>query len=133
MDAPGGTEWTGEGKDAALDRVTADIAVVDRQAEVQGEAAAIADNGAADIEAAKRDVLAAIAETEADGFRVGEDLSVTDTRRIDLDTLAARQAAAAEHAEDIRWNAERLVAAVAFTGQRLGVEGDRARRSHVRD
>jgi hypothetical protein len=106
--SPGGTEWVGDAKDAALDRITADAAVVRRQGDVQREAAAIADNGSADIRAAQRQVLDAIAETEADGFRVSEDLSVTDTQRTDVSTMAARYAAAREHAEDIRWAAERL-------------------------
>jgi hypothetical protein len=104
--APGGTTWEGDAKDAALDRVTADTAVVGRQTAVQGEAADIAENGGHDVRAAKQAALDAIAEAEADGFRVGEDLSVTDTLKVDLDAMAARQTAATEHAEDIRWNAE---------------------------
>lgn len=111
--------WTGDAKDAALNRVTSDIAVVGSHSAVMREAARIAENGVADISAAKRDVLAAITETEDDGFRVGEDLSVTDTREPDPPTIAARQLAATEHAEDIRWNAERLVAADALVGRRL--------------
>lgn len=119
ISSPGGTTWEGDAKDAALSRVTADIGVVGSHGTVLREAAGIAENGVTDINAAKRDVLAAIAETEEDGFSVGEDLSVTDTRESDESTAGARQAAAAEHAEDIRWNAERLVAADAHVGQRL--------------
>lgn len=117
--APGGTDWEGEGKDAALNRVTADCVVVDRQGEVQGEAADIAENGNSDIKAAKRDVLAAISEAEQDGFRVGDDLSVTDSRRTEVSTMAARHTAAAEHAENIRWNAQQLVQTDSLVGQRL--------------
>ena len=117
--APGGTEWTGTAKDAALERVTADQRVVGWQGDVQREAADIADNGLASVNAAKRDALAAIAEAEADGFRVGEDLSVSDTRKVNLDTMAARQTALREHAEDIRWSAERLVQIDASVGQQL--------------
>lgn len=117
--SPGGTTWEGDAKDAALDRVTNDIGVVGSHGAVLREAAGIAENGAGDIEAAKRDVLAAIQETEDDGFRVGEDLSVTDTRKVDLTNAQARYAAAAEHAEDIRWSAERLVQADALVGERL--------------
>ncbi|MGE2835413.1 RNase A-like domain-containing protein [Mycobacterium sp. SMC-4] len=117
--SPGGATWEGDAKDAALNRVTADVAVVGRHCAVLREAATIAENGVTDINAAKRDALNAITETEADGFRVGEDLSVTDTRTPDPATMAARQLAAVEHAEDIRWNAERLVAADALVGKRL--------------
>lgn len=116
---PGGTDWEGDAKDAALNRATADISIVLRQGEVQGEAADIAENGGRDLQAAKREALEAITEAEQDGFRVGEDLSVTDGRRANPLTMADRQRAAAEHAEDIRWYAERLAQADAFTGERL--------------
>ena len=43
--APGGTDWEGDAKDAALDRVTADTRVVQRQGDVMREAAVIAENG----------------------------------------------------------------------------------------
>jgi hypothetical protein len=64
-------------------------------------------------------VLDAITEAEDDGFRVGEDLSVTDTRKVDLANAQARYQAAAAHAEDIRWYAERLVQADNLVGERL--------------
>lgn len=117
--APGGTEWAGDAKDAALDRVSADQRVVGQHAEIQNAAADIAENGVTDLKAAQRDVLDAIAEAEGDGFRVNEDRSVTDTRKIDLDTLAARRTAANEHAEAIRWYAERLVQTDALIGSQL--------------
>ncbi|CAM3793167.1 HNH/ENDO VII family nuclease [Mycobacterium frederiksbergense] len=117
--SPGGTTWEGDAKDAALDRVTRDTAVVGSQNEVLLGAADTAENGVTDINAAQREVLAAITAAEADGFRVGEDLSVTDTRTYDLDTAAARATAATEHAEDIRWTAERLVQADNLAGQQL--------------
>lgn len=117
--APGGTTWEGDAKDAALDRVTADTAVVRRQSAVQDEAADLAENGGHDVRSAKRAALEAITDAEDDGFSVGEDLSVTDTRETDRDTLAARQTAAAEHAEYIRFNAEQLVQADSLVGQRL--------------
>lgn len=117
--APGGTTWAGDGKDAALNRAAADAAVVGRQRDVQAEAADIAENGGYDVRAAKREVLEAITAAEDDGFKVGEDLSVTDTKRVDVLKMAARRTAATEHAEDIRWFAERLVQADAFAGERL--------------
>lgn len=117
--APGGTTWEGDAKDAALDRVTADAAVVRRQRDVQDEAADIAENGGHDVRAAKREVLEAIAAAENDGFTVGEDLSVTDSRSYDINTIVERNRAAKEHAEDIRWYAERLVQTDAHVGERL--------------
>ncbi len=102
--------------------MTADIAVVGSQSSTLREAAGLAENGITDINAAKRDVLAAIEAAETDGFSVAEDLSVTDTRTYDADTAVARQAAAAEHAEDIRWTAERLAQADAHVGSRLEIK-----------
>lgn len=119
IDAPGGTDWSGDAKDAALSRVAADLSVVRAQGEVQRAAATIADSGSRDIETARHKVLEAIAEAEADGFRVGEDLSVTDTRRVDITELALRQTIAVEHAEDIRWNADQLAQVDGLVGDRL--------------
>ena len=82
-------------------------------------AAGIAEAGVNDINAAKREALDAITAAEDDGFTVGEDLSVTDTRRYDINTAVERNRAATEHAEDIRWYAERLVQATAFVDERL--------------
>lgn len=90
-----------------------------QQTAVQNEAADIAENGGDDVRAAKREVLAAITTAENDGFSVGEDLSVTDARRYDITTIVERNKAAKEHAEDIRWYAERLVQADSFVGERL--------------
>lgn len=81
--------------------------------------AQIAEDGSRDIQAAKREALGAIAAAEADGFEVGEDLSVTDTREVDENEIAARTLAAREHAEDIRWFAERLAQTDEFVGKRL--------------
>ncbi|WP_166906157.1 hypothetical protein [Mycobacterium sp. DL440] len=119
VSAPGGTTWEGAAKDAALDRVTADIAVVGRQGSVLREVAGLAENGGHDIAAAKGKALEAISAAENDGFSVGEDLSVTDARRYDITTIVARNKALKEHAEDIRWAAERLVQADKLVGDRL--------------
>ncbi|MCZ0730908.1 WXG100 family type VII secretion target [Mycolicibacterium iranicum] len=116
---PGGTTWEGDAKDAALDRVTRDIAVVGSQNDVLLGAADAAENSVTDINAAKREVLAAISAAEADDFTVGEDLSVTDNRAYDEETAAARAIAAAEHAEDVRWTAERLAQADSLAGSQL--------------
>lgn len=113
------TEWSGDAKDAAVNRVTADAVVVGNHGHVQREGAQIAEDGGNGIRAAKREALEAIAEAEANGFEVGEDLAVRDTRRIDVTTMAERTMAAREHAEDIRWFAERLVQADELAGKRL--------------
>ena len=115
--APGGTEWEGDAKDAALDRVAADLGVARRQGDVQRAAAEVAARGSEDISSARRAVLDAIAE--ADDFQVGEDLSVADTREYDPLTAAARATAATEHAEYIRWRAEQLVATDSLIGHQL--------------
>ena len=64
-------------------------------------------------------MLDAIREAEANGFNVGEDLSVTDTRSYDAQTAVARVAAAIEHSEDIRWQAQRLVQTDELIGRQL--------------
>ncbi|AKS32452.1 amidase domain-containing protein [Mycolicibacterium goodii] len=116
---PAGGTWSGEAADAAFVRVSADMTVVQRHSEVQREAAAVAEEGSRDIQWARRQVLNAIADAEGDGFRVSEDLKVTDARRIDLTTAAARMTAAAEHAESICWRAEQLVATDTLVAQQL--------------
>lgn len=117
--APGGTDWEGTAKDAALDRVTRDASVVRAAGDTVRGAADLAEAGADDLRAAQRAALEAISDAEADGFRVGEDLGVTETRRLDLSTMAARYTAAAEHAENIRWNAEQLLATDTLIGRRI--------------
>ncbi|MES5383473.1 hypothetical protein A5731_08185 [Mycolicibacterium conceptionense] len=119
VSSPAGTTWEGDAKDAALDRVTADLAVVGRQGGVLREAADLAENGSHDIKAAKDKAVEAITAAENDDFRVGEDLSVTDTRRYDITTIVDRNRAAVEHAEDIRWAAAQLGAADKLVGDRL--------------
>lgn len=113
------TNWAGDAKDAAVNRVTTDAAVVASQTAVQRAGGQIAEDGSRDIQAAKREALGAIADAEADGFEVGEDLSATDTREVDETEIAARTRAAREHTEDIRWYAERLMQTDEFIGKRL--------------
>ena len=113
------TSWAGDAKDAAVNRVTADAVVVSNQSAVQRAGTQIAEDGSRDVQAAKREAIDAIAEAEANGFEVGEDLALRDTREVDETTMAARSMAAREHAEDIRWFAERLGQADAFVGKRL--------------
>lgn len=111
--------WAGAGSDAAADRTAADLAVVRQHGDVARRAAAIATDGAGDLRAALRAALEAIAEAEAAGFRVGEDLSVRDTRRIDVSTMADRYRMAKEHAENIQWHADQLLQTDKLIGSRL--------------
>ncbi|MDH6198879.1 hypothetical protein M2272_005543 [Mycobacterium frederiksbergense] len=117
--APGGTEWSGAAGEAAAERVSADAVLIRKQGDIQREAADIAEDGSRDIRLAVGQVLDAIAAAEDDGFKVAEDLTVRDARRIDVTTMAARYTASREHAEDIRWHCERLLQADIYLGQRL--------------
>jgi hypothetical protein len=117
--SPGGTEWTGLANEAAVDRVTSDLGVVRHHAEVKTEAAKEARTGGEDIRAVKKLVAEAISEAEQDGFTVSEDLSVTDARKYDIDTVLERNKAAKEHAEFIRFRAAQLVAADKLVGKQL--------------
>ncbi|SKJ75580.1 transmembrane protein [Mycobacteroides abscessus subsp. abscessus] len=119
ISSPGGTTWAGTAKDAAVDRVTADIGVVGRQSSVLREAATLAENGSHDIKAALDKAVEAITAAENDDFSVAEDLSVTDTKRVDVFSMRARQTSLNEHAEDIRWAAEQLVQADKLVGDRM--------------
>ncbi|WP_236949379.1 hypothetical protein [Mycolicibacterium goodii] len=117
--APGGTEWEGDAKDAALERATQNLNTVRAAGDIARSAADLAENSSADISAAKRDALQSISDAEADGFEVNEDLSVRDTSRVDVSTMAARYTAAREHAENIQWNANQLLATDTLIGRRL--------------
>jgi hypothetical protein len=75
--APGGTPWDGQTADAAIQRVGADRLKVLGAVDSLHDAAAIARNAIADIQSARRLALQAVAEAQAAGFTVGEDLSVT--------------------------------------------------------
>lgn len=119
ISSPGGTTWEGNAKDAALDRVTADCAVVGRQGGALREAAGLAENGSHDIKSAQDKAVEAINAAEDDGFSVGEDLAVTDTKKVDVFSMRARQTSANEHAEDIRWTAMQLMQADQLVGDRL--------------
>lgn len=115
----GDTDWSGSGRDAAYDRVSSDTHVVRSQSEIQRAAATIAEGSAGDQRNALQATLDAIAEAESDGFKVSEELSVRDARRYDITTIVARNKAAQEHAENIRWNADQLVQADSLVGLRL--------------
>ncbi|BCO37436.1 hypothetical protein BMW24_013830 [Mycobacterium heckeshornense] len=102
--------WEGQAQDALLNRTTADKATASGKSDQLREASGIARRGAGDIDAAKRRVLYAVEDAHNAGFSVGEDLSVTDTRRSRTAAeLAARQAQAQQFAADLRSRAAELV------------------------
>lgn len=120
--SPAGTEWRGLGNDAAASRAAGDLAVVRYHADVKRESADLAASGATDISAVKRLVLDAINDAEDDGFTVNPDLSVTDARTYDINTIQDRNKAAKEHADFIRFRAQQLVATDALFGRRLAAK-----------
>ncbi|MBB4854874.1 hypothetical protein HNP40_002266 [Mycobacteroides chelonae] len=121
--APGGSHWNGQAKDAAWDRVSADLSVVRKQSDVLRQGADTATRGAEDVRGAQRKALESIADAEGNGFKVAEDLSVTDTNSSsDEDAQAKRAKAAKEHAEFIRWRAGALVAADTNVGKDLAAK-----------
>src|SRR5579875_501504 len=105
-----GLDWEGQAREALVERTTADKTLVMGKADQLREAAKIAGRGAGDIDAAKRRVLYAVEDAHNAGFRVGEDLSVTDARTTNNPAeLAARQSQAQVFAADIRARAAQLV------------------------
>ncbi|EIV26808.1 hypothetical protein [Mycobacteroides abscessus] len=119
--APGGSDWQGQAHDAAQTRGLADMSIVRQQSDVMEQAARIAQRGAADVAGAKTNVLEAIAETEADGFKVGSDLSVTDGRPPSDDNRerSNREKLGRQHAEFIRFRAAQLEEADTQVGRQL--------------
>ncbi|BBZ67159.1 hypothetical protein MINS_25880 [Mycolicibacterium insubricum] len=118
IDSPSGTVWKGETKDAAVERVSADISVVAWQCDIAREAAAIAREASATRHLLAGKVVDAIAEAEDDGFSVDEDLTVRDTG-FDPDNATARKTTATEHADYIRWRAEQYARAETSTTEQL--------------
>lgn len=118
MAAPAGTEWQGQAHEAAFEAADNHATRVTAQASLIDEAGSIAKAGSADVQAMKRLVLDAVTEAQQDGFRVNQDLSVTDTKPHPQQT-AARTQAGQGHAEFIRWRAGQLVATDDLVNTRL--------------
>lgn len=101
--------WQGQAANALHDRTSTDKSLVGSKADQLRQAAAIARKGAGDIGAAHRRVVYAVEDANKAGFKVGEDLSVTDTRNIsNAQQRAARRAQAQTFAADIRQRATTL-------------------------
>ncbi|MBS4727644.1 hypothetical protein MSM1_04545 [Mycobacterium sp. SM1] len=109
--APGGVEWEGAAGDAAITQADADVITARPFVWGLSDAAAIARRGQDVLQAGQRLALDAVDDAHRDGFEVGEDYSVTDTREAaTLQQLAQRQAAAQAHADFIRYRVAQLVA-----------------------
>jgi hypothetical protein len=105
-----GLDWEGVARDALIGRTSTDKATMSGKADQLRESAAIARRGASDIDAAPRRVMYAVQDAQNAGFRVGEDLSVTDTHQSrTIAEQAERQAHAQAFAGDIRQRAAHLI------------------------
>ena len=80
VDAPNGTEWTGQAANRYFNDAHADRSVVNSAAEQAHSIADVAEHGADSLRGARESALAAITQAEEDNFTVGEDLSVSDQR-----------------------------------------------------
>jgi hypothetical protein len=127
---PGGSPWLGDAADAAHDLAYADRRVVYQAADKLRDAAKIANQGAQELSHARGLALEAIADAEADEFAVGNDLSVTDTRRYTTREIAqytARQTVAETHQSYIALRAGALASADAEIGARLHASAEEFR------
>jgi hypothetical protein len=108
--------------DTAQESGYADRGVVYRAADHIRAMAKLANLGAQNLSQARDRALDAISEAETDGFRVGNDLSVTDRRRYsshDISLYLARKAKAEEHHGYIAMRAGTLASEDAEVGARL--------------
>ncbi len=112
--------WEGQGGEALRTRTGGDLATVSTRADQLRNAAQVARTGASDISAAQRRALYAVEDAENEGFQVGEDLSVTDTRTSrTVAEQAARKAQAQAFAGDINQRAAQLLAVETETSGQL--------------
>lgn len=120
MSTPGGTPWIGEAAEKAQSRADGDNMKVSGVAYQLRETAEIARLGRDQLEALKQQAIVAVDDARADGFRVGEDLSVTDTRTGgSREERAARKVQAEGHTAYIRHRAAALVARDDEIGSRI--------------
>lgn len=121
---PCGSVWEGAAATAAQDRAVADRAQVNRVAERLRTVSADARAGAAELSAARQQVLSAVSAARAAGFEVSDGLSVT---YVDdgTPTAAARRTQAESMARDIWQRASRLAASDREVAQRIsGASGE---------
>jgi hypothetical protein len=105
-----GVDWSGNSADALRTDTHADLMTTSGVVDQLQEAASVARGGASELDAARSQVRYAVEDAQAAGFKVGEDLSVTD-RMADGSAaqMAARQAAAKAHAANIGGRAAQLI------------------------
>jgi hypothetical protein len=117
ISTPAGTTWNGEAAAAGQERAYNDMIKVRGAAFQLHEAAGIACQGEAQLQARKEEVLDAVRDARRDGFAVGEDYSITDRfQRGSAELTMERLALAEEHAAFIRHRVATLVS----TDQELG-------------
>jgi hypothetical protein len=117
MSAPGGNPWNGEAAAAGRKRSYTDMIEVRGAAFQLHEAAGIARQGDAQLQARKEEVLDAVRDARGEGFAVGDDYSVIDRfRSSSAAFMTERLAQAEQHAAFIRHR----VAALVATDQELG-------------
>ncbi|MDI3312730.1 MAG: alpha/beta hydrolase [Mycobacterium sp.] len=117
LSAPG---WKGAFRDTTVERAAIAKTRVDGAADQLRETADTARRGAERIRAAKKYALEKVNEAEREGFEVGEDYSVTDTRRGGSEQQrAARAQQAAVLRADIRHRVALLVAADREVGEQV--------------
>jgi hypothetical protein len=122
LSVPGGTEWEGDAADDAQETAYADRGVVYGAADLMRDMQKAANQGASSISQARDLALDAIAEAEADDFRVGDDLTVTDTRRYTSQQMSlyeARRTQAEQHHSYIAMRAAALASEDAKAGAKL--------------
>ena len=115
-----GVDWSGEAADALRTDTHADLMTTSGVADQLQEAASVARSGASELDAARSQVRYAVEDAQSAGFKVGEDLSVTDRMAGgSAAQMAARQAAAQAHAANIGGRAAQLVSADAQVASRV--------------
>lgn len=118
---PAGTLWTGAGATGAQSRTAQDLVKVRAPADQMRVAASVATQGYDRMTASRQSVLEAVEEARGDGFSVGEDYSVTDTRPATSSAQrAARESQAQGHASFIRNRVATLVANDSELAARIG-------------
>jgi hypothetical protein len=100
--SPGGTVWTGDAADAAVETVGLDKAQVVGASDALQAAATATRTGSGELSAARESVLEAVSAAENAGFTVGEDYSVTPRQAVLAYVQAAQRAAAQSFAANIR-------------------------------
>ncbi|ASZ72668.1 hypothetical protein SEA_APOCALYPSE_41 [Mycobacterium phage Apocalypse] len=107
-----GADWAGSAADAAEASAYSDRGVAYDAAAHLRTLGRHADLGASNLNHAYQQATEAIAAAEADGFAVADadPRSIRDTRRYDITTIRARNAALAEHSDAVTRAVERLVA-----------------------